>query len=94
MADSPKGVPMGHSTFEPLDNRRDQHIYPNLLEDKNIDAKHYSGVRQISNQLRQYHLCHIDCLWQPNELHQLLLVSVKLILHWQLKYQTARNVQN
>jgi hypothetical protein len=27
MCEIPKGAPMGHSTFRPLDNSRDQHIY-------------------------------------------------------------------
>jgi len=68
-----KGVPMGHSSFRPLDNSRDQHIYSELLQDTNIDALHTLGVHPIRNQFWQYPLCNVYQFWQPDELHQLLL---------------------
>jgi len=77
----PKGAPMGHSTFRPLDNSRDQHIYSELLEDNNIDALHTLGVHPIHNQFWQYPLCNVYHLWQPDELHQLLLGLVKHGMH-------------
>jgi len=87
-----KGAPMWHSTFRPLDNSRDQHIHFELLEDNHIDALHTVGVHPICNQCWQYALCNVYRLWQPDELHQLLLGLVKDLLHWQLKYLKARNV--
>ena len=36
LCEIPKGSPMGHSSFPPLDNLRDQHIYSELLEENNI----------------------------------------------------------
>jgi hypothetical protein len=77
MCEIPKGAPMGHSTFRPLDNSRDWHIYSELLEENHIDALHPVGVRPISNQLWQYPLYDVYRLWQPDELHQLLLGLVK-----------------
>jgi len=88
-----KGAPMGHSAFRPRDNSRDQHVYSELLEDNHIDALHTLGVHPIRNQFWQYPLCNVYRLWQPDELHQLLLGSVKDLLHWLLKYLNARNVK-
>jgi len=89
-----KGAPMGHWTFWPLDNSWDQHIYPKLLEDNNIDALYTVGVHPIHNQFWQYPPCNVYWLWQPDELHQLLLGLVKDLLHWLLKYLKARNVKD
>ena len=85
---------MGHPTFQPLNNSRDQHIYSELLEDNHIDALQTLGVYQISNQFLQYPLCNIYRLWQPPELHQLLLVLVEDLLLWLLKYVKAGYVKN
>jgi len=76
---------LGHSTFQPLDNSSNQHIYSELLLDNNIDALHNLGVHPIRYQFWQFRLCNVYRLWQPDELHQLLLGLVKDILHWQLK---------
>jgi len=94
MCEIPKGAPMGHSTFRPLNNSRDHHIYTELLEDNNIDALQTLGVRLIRNQFWQYPLCNVYRLWQPDELHQLLLALVKDLFHWLLKYLKARNVKD
>jgi len=94
MCEIPKGAPMGHSTFRPLDNSRDQHIYSELLEDNHIDALHTLCVHPIRNQFWQYPLCNDYRLWQPDELHQLLLGLVKDLLHWLLKYLKARNLKD
>jgi hypothetical protein len=77
---------MRHSTFRPLDNSRDQHIYSELLEDNDIDALQTLGVRLIRHQFWQYPLCNVSLRWQSNELHQLLLGLVKDLLHSLLKY--------
>jgi hypothetical protein len=50
MCKIPKGAPMGHSTFRPHNNSRDQHIYLELLEDNNIDTLHTVGVHPIRDQ--------------------------------------------
>jgi len=94
MCEIPKGAPMGHSSFRPLDISRDQHIYSELLEDNHIDALHTLGVHPICNQFWQYPLCNVYRLWQPDELHQLLLGSVKDLLHWLLKYLKARHIKD
>jgi hypothetical protein len=86
MCEIPKGALMGHSTLRPLNNSRDQHIYSELLEDNYIDALHTLAVCPICNQFWQYSLCNVYQLWQPDELHQLLLGLVKDLLHWLLKY--------
>jgi hypothetical protein len=49
MCEIPKGAPMGHSTFCPLDNSRDQHIYYDTLQNNNIAALHMLGVYRIRN---------------------------------------------
>ena len=69
MCEIPKSEPMGHSTFQPLDISRDQHISSELLEDNNIDALHTLGVNPICNQFWQFPLCNVYRLWQPDELH-------------------------
>jgi hypothetical protein len=94
MCEIPKGVSMGHSTFRPLDNSRDQHIYSELLEDNTIDALHTLGVCPIYNEFWQYPLGTLYRLWQPDELHQLLLGLVRYLLHWLLKYLKARQVKD
>jgi len=76
---------MGRSTLPPLDNSRDQHIYSELLQDHNTDALHAVGVHPIRNQLWQFPPCNVYRLWQPDELHQLLLGLVRDLLHWLLK---------
>jgi len=63
LCEIPKGAPMGHSTFRPLDNSRDQHIRLELLEDNNIDALHTLGVHPIRNQFWQFPLCYVYRLW-------------------------------
>jgi hypothetical protein len=94
MCHIPKDAPMWHSTFRLLDNLRDQHIYSKLLEDNHIDALLTLSVHPISHQFWKYPLCNIYRLWQPNELHQLLLGLVKDLLHWRLEYLKARNVKD
>jgi len=94
MCEIPQCAPMGHSTFRPLDNPRDQHVYLELLDETNIDVLHTLGVHPISNQFWQYPLCNVYRLWQPDELHQLLLGLVKDLLHWLLRYLKARNVKD
>jgi len=50
MSEIPNGAPMGHSSFQPLNNSRDQHIYSELLEDNNLDALLTLGINPIRNQ--------------------------------------------
>jgi len=85
MCEIPKGVPMGLSTFRPLEYERDQHIYSQLLEDNDIDALHTLCVPPICTQFWQYLLCNVYRLSQPDELHQLLLGLVKGLLNWLLE---------
>jgi hypothetical protein len=94
MCEIPIGAPMGDSTFQPLDNPQDQHVYCNLLDETNIDVLHTLGVHPIRNEFWQRPLCNAYRLWQPDELHQLLLGLVKDLLHWLLKYMNARNLQD
>jgi len=94
MCEIPKAVPMGHSTCRGLDNLRDQHVYPELLAETNIDVLHTLHVHPIRNQFWQFPLCNVYHLWQPDELHQLLLGLVKDLLHWLFKYLKARNVKD
>jgi len=88
------GVPMGHSTFRPLDNWRNQHVYLDLLDETNINVLHTLCVHPICNQLWQYPLYNDYRLWQPDELDRLLLGLVKGLLHRLLKYLKARNVKD
>jgi len=53
MCEISKAVPMGHSTFRPLNTSSNQHIYSELLEDNNIDSLHTLGVHPIRNQFWQ-----------------------------------------
>jgi len=69
-------------------------MYSELLEVSSIDALHTLGVHPIRNQFWQYLLYKVYYLWQPDELHQLLLGLVKDLLHWLLKYPKARNVKD
>ena len=94
MCEVPKCALMGHSTFRPLDDSRFEHVYLALLDELNIDDLHNTGVHPIQNQFWQCPLCNVYCLWQPEELHQLLLGFVKDFLHWPLKYLEARDVKN
>ena len=94
MCEIRKGAPMGHSTFRPLDHSTNQHIYLDLLADKDLDALHTLGVNPIRDQFCQCSLCNVYRLWHPYELHQLLLGLVKDLLHWLLKYLIAANVKD
>jgi len=94
MCEIPKCPPMGHSAFRPVDNSRDQHVYSDLLEDNYIDTLDTLGGHLICNQFWQYPLCNVYRLWQPDELHQLLLGLVKHLLHWLLNYLKPRNVKD
>jgi len=85
---------MGHSTFRLLDISRDQDVNSHLLDKLNIDVLHTVGVHPIGNQFWQYPLCNLYCLWQPDELHQLLLGLFKDIFHRLLKYLKARNIED
>jgi len=85
MCEIPKGALIGHCAFRPLDNSRDQHGYSEVLDEPNIDYRHTLGVHPIRNQFWQYPLCNVYHLWQPDELHQLLLGFVKDSLHWLLE---------
>jgi len=85
---------MGHSTCRGLNNSQDQHVYSELLDETNIDVLHTLHVHPIHNQFWQFPLCNVYRLWQPDELHQLLLGLVKDLLHWLLKYLKARNVKD
>ena len=59
MSEFPKDALMGHSTFRPHDNSRDQLIYSDLLEDRNIDALHTLSLHSILNKFWQYPLCNV-----------------------------------
>jgi len=85
---------MGRSNFPPLDNSRDQHVCSDLLDETYIDIQHTLGVHLIRIQFWQCHLCNVYQLWQPDELHQLLLGLVQDLLHWLLKYMKARTVKD
>jgi len=94
MCEISQGALMGHSTGQALDNSRDQHVYSELLDETNIDVLHILHVHPIHNQFWQFALCNVSRLWQPDELHQLLLGIVKDLLHWLLKHLKARNVKD
>jgi len=94
MCEIPEGVPMGCSTFWPLDIPSDQHVYLELLDETNIDILHTLGVQTICEQFWQYPLCDVYCLCQPDELHQQLLGLVNDLLHWLLKSLKAGNVKD
>jgi hypothetical protein len=64
------------------------------LEDNNIDTLHTVGVHPIRNQFWQNPLCNAYRLWQPDELHQLLLGLINDLLHWLLKYLKATNIKD
>ena len=93
MCEIPTEVSMGPWMFRPLYHSRDQLVYSELLEESNIDALHSLGDHPSHNQFYQYSLCMVYYLWQPDELHQLLLSSVKTLLHWLLKFPIACNVK-
>jgi len=94
MCKIPKCSPMGHSTFHPLNDSRDNQMYTALLEYNNIDALHNLGVHPICNQFGQYPLCNVYRLWRPDEFHQLLLGLLQDLLHWLLEYLKVRNVKD
>ena len=94
MCEISKGEPMGHSTFRALNNLSNQHVYSELLDETNIDVLHTLHVHPIRNQFWQFPLCNVYQLWQPDELHQLLLGLVKDLLHELLKYEKARYVKD
>jgi len=94
MCEIPEGTPMGHSTCRALDNSWEQHVHSELLDETSIDVLHTLHVHPIHNQFWQFPLCNVYRLWQPDELHQLLLGLVKDLLHWLLKYLKARNVKD
>jgi hypothetical protein len=81
MAENPKPAALGHSAVGPLDNSRDPHISSEVLEDSTIDDLHTLGIHEISSQFWQYALCNVYSLWQPDELHQLLLHLVEDLLN-------------
>jgi hypothetical protein len=83
---------MVRSTCRALDDSRDQHVYSKLLDETNIDVLHTLHVHPIHNQFCQFSFCNVYQLWQPDELHQLLLGLVKDFLHWLLKHLKATNV--
>jgi hypothetical protein len=60
----------------------------------NINALYPFRVCPIHNQFWQYPLRNVYRLRQPDEFHQLLLGSVKDILHQLLKYLKDRNVKD
>jgi len=65
-----------------------------LPQDNIIDALHTLGVHPIHNQFWQFPLWNVYRLWQPDELHQLLLGLVEYLFHWLLKYLKARQVKD
>jgi hypothetical protein len=69
-------------------------VYLQLLNETNVDVLHTLGVHPICNQFWQYPLCNLYRLWQPDELHQLLLGLVKDLWHWLLKYLKVRNLKD
>jgi hypothetical protein len=85
MCEIPKGAPMGHSTFQPVHNSEDQHIYSELMEDNYLYALHTVGIYAICNQFWQYPLGNAYRLWRPDKLHQLLLAFSNDLLHCLLK---------
>jgi hypothetical protein len=90
MSEIPQYGSIRHSTLQPLDNSRDQYIYSELLQDINIDALNTLGVYPIRNQFWQFPLRNVDLLWQPDQLHLLLLRLVKDLLHWLFKDLKAK----
>jgi len=50
MCEIAKGAPMRHSSFQPLDNPQDQHVYFKLLDETDIDVLHTLGVHPICSQ--------------------------------------------
>jgi len=80
--------------FRPFDNSRDHNIHLELLEERYMDAVYTLGVHLICNQFWQYPFCNVYRLWQPDELHQLLLGLVKDILNWLLKHLKVRQVKD
>jgi len=94
MWEIPKGALTEHSTFQPLNDLRDQHIYLELLDKPYVNVLHTLGVHPIWNEFWQYPSWIFYRLWQPVELHQLLLGLVKDLLHWLIKHLKTRNVKD
>jgi len=88
------GVRMGHSNDRHLESSRDGHSYSEHLDETHVDVLHTPRVHSIRNQFWQFPLCNQYQLWQPDELHQLLLGLVKDLLHWLLIYLKASNVKD
>jgi len=59
-----------------------------------MDVLHTLGVPPICNQFWHYPLCDVYPLWHPDELPQLLLGSVRGLLHWLFKCLDARVVED
>jgi len=93
MCDLPKGLLLGHSTFWPRDNSKDQHVYLDFLDNTNIDALPTLGIHPICNQFWQFPLCNINQLWQSDEFRQLLLEFVLDLLNWLPPYLNHTNVK-
>jgi len=64
------------------------------LDETNIDVLHTLVIYEMCNPFWQHAFCNVYWLWQPDKLHQLLLQSVKDLLHQLLKYMKARNVKD
>jgi len=69
-------------------------VYSDLQDERNIDVLHTPRVHPFRNQFWQIPLCNVYQLWQPDELHQLLLGLVNDLLPWRLKYLKTRNVKD
>jgi len=63
LCEVPKGELMGHSTFRPLDNSRDQHVWWLLLDDSDLDVLYTLGVDPIQNEFWLYPPCNVHWLW-------------------------------
>jgi hypothetical protein len=94
MCEIPQGVPIGDSTFRPLDSLRDEHIHSELLADNNLEALQTVGIHRIRNHFWEYSLSNVYWLWQPDEFPPLLLGLVRDSLPWLLQYPKAGNVKD
>jgi len=94
MCQIPTRTLLGKSTFRPLINSRDQHVYPEMVEDDNIDALQSRDVCTICNQLWQSPLRNVYRLWLSDTIHQLLLGLANDLLQRLLKYLKPRNVMD
>jgi len=71
---------MVHSTIPLLHNFNDHYINSEFLQNTIIDALHTVGVHSNWNQFRQYPLCIVYQLWQPEIFNKLLL---EIVNDWQ-----------